>query len=57
MLAHGVVLLVMLWVDQALNNGVCAWGFELNSVTYNMRYFKEAGLTPPKDLPEMSRSS
>jgi multiple sugar transport system substrate-binding protein len=30
------------------------WGFELNSVTYNMRYFKEAGLTPPKDLPEMS---
>ena len=30
------------------------WGFELNSVTYNQRYFKDAGMNPPTSLPEMS---
>ena len=30
------------------------WGFELNSVTYNMRYFEKAGMKPPGDLVEMT---
>jgi multiple sugar transport system substrate-binding protein len=29
------------------------WGFELNSVAYNKRMFKEAGVEPPKNLPDM----
>lgn len=30
------------------------WGFELNSVTYNQRYFDKAGMKPPGDLVEMT---
>jgi multiple sugar transport system substrate-binding protein len=29
------------------------WGFELNSVAYNKRMFKQAGIEPPTNLPDM----
>ena len=29
------------------------WGFELNNLAYNTRMFKEVGVTPPKNLPEL----
>jgi len=29
------------------------WGFELNSIAYNKRYFKQAGIEPPKNLPDL----
>ena len=29
------------------------WGFELNSISYNKRMFKQAGLEPPKNLPDL----
>lgn len=29
------------------------WGFELNNISYNRRYFDELGLQPAKNLPEL----